>query len=84
MTAMATDAGRTVAITGSSRPSAITPTTAAAMPVSAADRRRLPRRRSTCGASRTTKSKDGMNVTQVVSSASRTAAGHGASPGASP
>ena len=55
----------------------MTPTTAAVIPVSAADSDRLPRSRSTYGAPRKMNTKHGTNVTQVVSSAARTAATHG-------
>ncbi len=57
----------------------MTPTTAAVMPVRAADRAWLPRSRSTYGAPRKMKTKQGTNVTQVVSSAASTAATHGLS-----
>ena len=58
---------------------AITPTTAAVMPASAAVSERLPRSRSTYGAPRKMKTKHGTKVTQVVSSAASTAATQGGS-----
>ena len=57
----------------------MTPTTAAVIPVSAADRDRLPRSRSMYGAPSKMNRKLGTNVTQVTSSDARTAATHGSS-----
>jgi putative transposase len=58
---------------------AITPTTAAVMPVSAADSAWLPRSRSTYGAPSRMNRKQGTNVTQVVSNDATTPATHGSS-----
>ena len=57
----------------------MTPTTAAVMPVRAADSDRLPRSRSMYGAPSRTNRKLGTNVTQVTSSDATTAATHGSS-----
>ena len=59
---------------------AITPTTAAVTPVSAAASEWLPRSRSTYGAPRKMKTKQGTNVTHTTSSDARTPATHGSSP----